>query len=91
LWKMEGRSKRKQWALSDVAVSWIFIGTFTTINNPLDVVRFRMQVMPLLVEQGHLNKVYRNCLNCALRIHKYEGVRSFFKGNFSNLIRVVPT
>lgn len=50
-----------------------------------------MQVMPLLVEQGHLNKIYRNCLNCALRIHRYEGLKSFFKGNLSNLIRVVPT
>lgn len=50
-----------------------------------------MQVMPLLVEQGHLNALYKGCVNCAMRIYRNEGVKSFLKGNFSNLIRVVSS
>jgi hypothetical protein len=55
----------------DYGLSWSFISACTTANSPLEVVRFRMQVMPLLVEQGHLNKLYRNCVNCATRIYRH--------------------
>lgn len=88
---MSKQKSRNNWTLADYGLSWGFIAAFTTLNNPLDVVRFRLQVMPLLVEQGHLNKLYRGCINCACRIYRHEGVRSFFKGNLSNLMRVVPS
>ncbi len=82
---------RDEWNLVDYAVSWGLIGTLTTINNPIELVRFRMQVMPVLLEQGHLRSPYLSCFDCARTIFANEGFRSFFKGNLSNMIRVVPS
>lgn len=35
-------------------ISWLFIAGSVSLANPTDLVRFRMQVMPELIQQGHL-------------------------------------
>lgn len=82
---------RDNWSIVDYALSWTLIGTLATINNPIELVRFRMQVMPQLIEQGHLKSPYLSCLDCAKKVYANEGFKSFFKGNLSNLIRIVPS
>jgi len=85
------KTKMESWSLTDYVFSWGIIGSFSTINNPIDLIRFRMQVMPSLIEQGHLTSPYVSCLDCARKILANEGWKSFFKGNLSNMIRVVPS
>ena len=82
---------REKWSLWDYLVSWSFIGSCLTLNNPFDLIRFRLQVMPLLYEQGHLFRLYRGCFDCGRKIFKNEGPRAFFKGNLSNLMRMIPS
>jgi hypothetical protein len=88
---MPTRKKMEKWSFWDYATSWAFIGSCVTLNNPFDLVRFRLQVMPVLYEQGHLFSLYKGCWDCAKRVYNNEGVRSFFKGNFSNMLRIVPS
>ena len=80
-----------KWTLKDYAFSWTLVGCFVTLNNPVDLIRFRFQVMPELIEQGHLKQPYTGLIDCAKKIYTNEGFKSFFKGNLSNLIRVVPS
>ena len=82
---------RDKWSAWDYAFNWTAIAAFVTANSPADMIRFRMQVMPLLVEQGHLAHPYRGCIDCAATIFRNEGLKGYFKGNLSNLIRVVPS
>lgn len=43
------------------------------------------------MELGHLKTPYNGGLDCARRILKEEGIRAFWKGNLSSLIRLVPS
>jgi solute carrier family 25 (mitochondrial adenine nucleotide translocator), member 4/5/6/31 len=83
--------RSKKLNIWEYAFSWSFIGTCVTLNSPFDFVRFRLQVMPILFEQGHLFSMYKGCFDCARRVWKNEGWRAFFKGNLSNMIRMVPS
>jgi hypothetical protein len=60
---------RDKWTMLDYNISWGLIGTLTTLNNPIELIRFRIQVMPLLMEQGHLQSPYLSCLDCAKKIY----------------------
>lgn len=72
-------------------LSWLFIAGSVSLSNPLDLVRFRMQVMPELMQRGFLKERYNGLWDCLLRVRKEEGVRAFWKGNLSNMLRILPS
>lgn len=72
-------------------LSWLFIAGSVSLANPMDLVRFRMQVMPELMQQGYLKERYKGLWDCLLRVKKEEGVRAFWKGNLSNMLRILPS
>jgi solute carrier family 25 (adenine nucleotide translocator) protein 4/5/6/31 len=77
-----------QWQVN--LFSWGLAGAFITAGYPLDFVRSRMQVMPELIERGLLHKNYTGMLDCLRRVHLEEGLKAFWKGNGSNLVRLLP-
>ena len=54
----------------------------TCLNNPLDMIKTRMQ--------GVSAKEYNGAFDCVKKVLKNEGPLAFYKGLFSRLSRVVP-
>ena len=44
-----------------------------------------------MLKKGTLTHRYTGIGNCAMRINGEEGVRAFWKGNFTNVLRYFPT
>ena len=44
-----------------------------------------------MLKKGTLDKPYKGIGDCANRIRQSEGVRAFWKGNFTNVLRYFPT
>ena len=65
---------------------WAFAQTMTITANmityPLDTVRRR-----LMMQSGRSDTLYRGTIHCFRKIAAEEGVRAFFKGGASNVIR----
>jgi len=67
-------------------VSWAIAQTVTTVagivSYPFDTVRRRM-----MMQSGRADKLYKNTIDCWVKIAKTEGRNAFFKGAFSNVLR----
>jgi solute carrier family 25 (adenine nucleotide translocator) protein 4/5/6/31 len=67
-------------------VSWGIAQTVTTVagivSYPFDTVRRRM-----MMQSGRADKMYKNTIDCWVKIAKTEGRNAFFKGAFSNILR----
>jgi len=67
-------------------VSWAIAQTVTTVagivSYPFDTVRRRM-----MMQSGRADKMYKNTIDCWVKIAKNEGRAAFFKGAFSNVLR----
>jgi len=67
-------------------ISWAIAQTVTTvagiISYPFDTVRRRM-----MMQSGRADKMYKNTIDCWVKIAKNEGRNAFFKGAFSNVLR----
>jgi len=55
-----------------------------TIAYPFDTVRRRLMMM-----SGEQEKMYKGTMDCWKKIMKDEGLKGFFKGNFTNVLRSV--
>jgi len=78
-------------SLKQKLLPWAFIASTITLSNPLDFVRLRLQVMPELLERGFVKKAYRSNWECIKDIKRIEGLRAFWKGNLSNMLRILPS
>ncbi|GBL87115.1 ADP,ATP carrier protein [Araneus ventricosus] len=71
-----------------IVVSWMIAQTVTVISGilsyPFDTVRRRMMMQSGRAKQDML---YKNTLDCWVKIGKTEGPKAFFKGALSNIIR----
>jgi len=67
-------------------ISWAIAQTVTTVagimSYPFDTVRRRM-----MMQSGRADKMYKNTIDCWVKIAKNEGRAAFFKGAFSNVLR----
>lgn len=57
-----------------------------TVTYPGDTVRRRMQTNGA----GGAPRVYRNSWDCTMRTFRNEGLKGFFRGNWTNTVRAVP-
>merc|ERR1712106_835566 len=55
-----------------------------TIAYPFDTVRRRLMMM-----SGEQEKMYKGTIDCWKKIMKDEGMKGFFKGNFTNVLRSI--
>lgn len=62
-----------------------------TIASPIEVVKMRIQNQDEMIKQGTLEKRYNGIVNCFSRINSEEGVKAFWKGNYTNVLRYFPT
>lgn len=53
-------------------------------NNPIDVIKSRMQDRPPSTGP------YKNTLDCAMRLVQADGLMGFYKGTMARMLRVVP-
>lgn len=44
-----------------------------------------------MIKKGTLDRKYEGIGDCLRRIKKNEGVKAFWKGNFTNVLRYFPT
>lgn len=69
-------------------ISFFIAGCVTTISGllsyPLDTVGRRMMMQSDLKKE---HVIYKNTLDCWMKMYKNEGPRAFFKGSVSNIIR----
>jgi len=71
-----------------LVISWLIAQTVTTISGivsyPFDTVRRRM-----MMQSGRAkgDRMYKNTIDCWVKIGKAEGSRAFFKGALSNVFR----
>ncbi|KAJ1372622.1 hypothetical protein KIN20_034818 [Parelaphostrongylus tenuis] len=65
------------WAVAQV----VTVGS-GILSYPWDTVRRRM-----MMQSGRSDILYRNTLDCAIKIIKYEGLAAMFKGALSNVFR----
>jgi solute carrier family 25 citrate transporter 1 len=64
-------------------IGGLFAGCCSVLgNNPIDVVKTRMQ--------GKEAVLYKNTLDCFLRVAREEGIRGLYKGALPRMGRVVP-
>ena len=64
-------------------IGGLFAGCCSVLgNNPVDVVKTRMQ--------GKEAALYKNTLDCFVKVLKEEGVKGLYKGAFARMGRVVP-
>lgn len=71
-----------------LVVSWMIAQTVTVISGiisyPFDTVRRRMMMQS---GRAKSDMLYKNTLDCWMKIGKTEGAKAFFKGALSNIIR----
>jgi len=71
-----------------LVISWMIAQTVTTISGiisyPFDTVRRRM-MMQSGRSKGEV--MYKNTIDCWIKINRNEGSKAFFKGAFSNVLR----
>lgn len=67
-------------------VAWLIAQIVTTgagiLSYPFDTVRRRM-----MMQSGRADILYKNTMDCWVKIAKQEGGSAFFKGAFSNVLR----
>ncbi|XP_017398240.1 ADP/ATP translocase 4 [Cebus imitator] len=52
------------------------------LSYPFDTVRRRM-----MMQSGEAERQYKGTLDCFVKIYQHEGINSFFRGAFSNILR----
>jgi len=62
-----------------------------TVASPIEVVKLRLQVQQVLLDQGHITHHYEGIMDCLRRLYKENGLASYFKGNATNALRFFLT
>ena len=45
----------------------------------------------MMMNSGLSKKIYNNSIDCLIKINQKEGIKGFFKGNLSNMMRSVSS
>lgn len=78
-------------AVDDSMQQWCLAqGLSRTLMAPFDRVKFLIQCQGELHRLGRLDRPFRSSLSCVQQLVTYEGVPSLFRGNWINLVQIVP-
>ena len=75
----------------DFLMGGVAAGISKTMASPIEVIKMRLQNQDEMLKKGTLDRRYEGIGDCAKRIYRGEGVRAFWKGNFTNVLRYFPT
>lgn len=70
--------------------TYLVIALMNSTTYPLEMIRTRMQTIPELIRQKRISTPYSSIFDCVSQIKKHEGIKAFWKGNFTNLLRMLP-
>ncbi len=62
-----------------------------TVASPIEVVKLRLQVQQVLLNQGVITHQYEGILDCLQRLYIENGIAAYFKGNATNALRFFLT
>ena len=62
-----------------------------TTAAPIERIKIILQNQNELIKQGILERPYSGVTNCATRVFRRDGFLSFWRGNWANCIRYIPT
>jgi len=62
-----------------------------TAVAPIERVKLLLQVQHVMSKQIPPDKQYKGIVDCFARIPREQGIFSFWRGNFANVIRYFPT
>ncbi|KAF9913370.1 ADP/ATP carrier protein [Linnemannia zychae] len=92
-----GQQQKQQGAIFDNRVMTDFLlggvsaAVSKTLTAPLERVKILVQNQDELIKSGRLSRPYGGIVDCFKRVAAEEGVKSFWKGNGTNVIRYFPT
>jgi solute carrier family 25 (adenine nucleotide translocator) protein 4/5/6/31 len=71
---------------TNILVMWAFAQTVTVTaglaSYPLDTVRRKM-----MMQSGRTDVLYKNTLDCFVKVYQKGGINAFFKGASANILR----
>lgn len=76
---------------TDFMMGGVAAGISKTFASPIEVIKMRIQNQDEMLKKGTLDKKYNGIMDCANRVKGGEGVKAFWKGNFTNVLRYFPT
>lgn len=89
---MSGQSEKNQYEfIINFFMGGISAAISKTIASPIEVIKMRIQNMDEMIKKGTLDRRYEGIADCGKRIYNEEGVKSLWKGNFTNVLRYFPT
>lgn len=77
--------------IKDFLTGGISASISKTIASPIEVIKMRVQNQDEMIKQGALDRKYNGIVDCSKRIANEEGVKAFWKGNWTNVLRYFPT
>ncbi|KAF9128549.1 ADP/ATP carrier protein [Mortierella sp. 14UC] len=77
--------------MTDFLLGGVSAAVSKTITAPLERVKLLVQNQDELIKSGRLSRPYGGIVDCFKRVAAEEGVKSFWKGNGTNVIRYFPT
>jgi solute carrier family 25 (adenine nucleotide translocator) protein 4/5/6/31 len=93
--KLTGMSNQKKGGAKDFMIDFMMGGVSAavskTIAAPIELIKLRIQNMDEMLKAGTLETKYSGIGDCASRVVKEEGFKSFWKGNGTNVLRYFPT
>ncbi|KAF9911729.1 ADP/ATP carrier protein [Linnemannia zychae] len=77
--------------MTDFFLGGVSAAVSNTLTAPLERVKILVQNQDEIIKSGRLSRPYGGIIDCFKRVAAEEGVRSFWKGNGTNVIRYFPT
>ena len=75
----------------EFGISGLAAGVSKTIASPIEVIKSRLQLQQALLEKGTIKNPYGGIIDCFKRLYQEEGMRAYYKGNLTNVLRYFPT
>ncbi|KAK7471513.1 hypothetical protein BaRGS_00035852 [Batillaria attramentaria] len=62
-----------------------------TASAPIERIKLLIQNQDEMIKAGRLSEPYKGVIDCAVRTFRDEGLLSFWRSNFTNCLRYLPT
>ncbi|KAF9324235.1 ADP/ATP carrier protein [Linnemannia elongata] len=80
-----------QRVMTDFLLGGVSAAVSKTLTAPIERVKILIQNQDEMIKSGRLNRPYGGIADCFKRVAAEEGVKAFWKGNGTNVIRYFPT
>eukprot|EP00760_Papus_ankaliazontas_P007549 PhM_4_TR13369/c0_g1_i1/m.64862/K05863/SLC25A4S, ANT; solute carrier family 25 (mitochondrial adenine nucleotide translocator), member 4/5/6/31 len=86
-----GRRLPKLGFWEDFMIGGIAGAVSKTVAAPAERVKLVLQSQHAMIKAGRMEHAYSGVISCFRGLHKNEGLLSFWKGNWPNVLRYIPT